>query len=351
MIDFDKPESKEVLLKLGFSESLIEKLVNKQRKGEKVSPYIQFVDLDGRKRVVRIPDSPEEIEERKKRAEERRIRNIRNKTGRNQYSNITLEERFWEKVNRKDFIDCWEWLGALCSDGYGSFLFNGKVEGAHRIAWILTYREIPKDKIIMHKCNNPKCCNPNHLKLGTHKENTKQKLDEGRDADVTGENNPNSKLNWIDINEIRRKHDNLRTKTRVLSIEYNVSEGEIIRIVNNEVWMDSNYKPLHRTGHEGENSSTAKLTWKEVNNIRERYFRYNIKMSQLAEEYNVSENTIHKIIHNKTWVDENYISKLIIEKRDSEIREKYSKGRIRMTDIGKEFNLDRHTVSYIVRNK
>lgn len=99
---------------------------------------------------------------------------------------FTPEQRFWIRVDKKGLDDCWEWTGP-CKAGsvkgksfYGHLHFRGKVIGAHRLAWILTHGPIPKGLEVCHKCDNPGCCNPNHLWLGTHLENIRDRDSKGR---------------------------------------------------------------------------------------------------------------------------------------------------------------------------
>lgn len=82
----------------------------------------------------------------------------------------TIEDRFWSKVKRGKEDDCWEWQGARFRQGYGAFT-NKTTKYAHRMAYILTYGSIPEGMFILHKCDNPPCCNPKHLWLGTQADN------------------------------------------------------------------------------------------------------------------------------------------------------------------------------------
>jgi hypothetical protein len=85
-------------------------------------------------------------------------------------------DKFWKRVDVKSKDECWEWQGPKNGWGYGlhlSFI-------ASRIAWVLVYGDIPYGMFVCHKCDNPLCCNPNHLFLGTHDDNMKDATIKGR---------------------------------------------------------------------------------------------------------------------------------------------------------------------------
>lgn len=86
--------------------------------------------------------------------------------------------RFWEKVQRSD--GCWLWTGSLMTRGYGQVFWNGRPDGAHRVAWMLTRGEIPDGLYVLHRCDNRPCVRPDHLFLGTHEINMKDAVTKGR---------------------------------------------------------------------------------------------------------------------------------------------------------------------------
>lgn len=87
-------------------------------------------------------------------------------------------ERFWSKVDKSG--DCWEWVGYLNEKGYGKFRLNNKLQRAHRISYALKYGAIPEGMLVCHRCDNPKCVNPEHLFIGTTTDNARDSISKGR---------------------------------------------------------------------------------------------------------------------------------------------------------------------------
>lgn len=96
---------------------------------------------------------------------------------------LPTEERikiFWTWVDRSADPDaCWEWQGERDKKGYGKFSCLGESK-AFRIAYRLIKGDIQPGMVIMHSCDNPPCCNPDHLSEGTHLDNMRDKIAKGR---------------------------------------------------------------------------------------------------------------------------------------------------------------------------
>ena len=90
--------------------------------------------------------------------------------------NIDRDLSFWSKVNKKDSWKCWPWIASTNKDGYGQFWIGSTFVGSHRYAWELTRKcKVPEGKSILHMCDNPVCCNPDHLYCGTQKDNIRDR--------------------------------------------------------------------------------------------------------------------------------------------------------------------------------
>lgn len=88
---------------------------------------------------------------------------------------------FWSKVLVGDKLDCWLWFGSKQKNGYGNMCIGNKqTHSAHRVSYIIHKGKIPDGFSVMHKCDNKLCVNPNHLSIGTHKDNSHDMLKKGR---------------------------------------------------------------------------------------------------------------------------------------------------------------------------
>lgn len=146
-------------------------------------------------------------------------------------SKKSLHQRFWSKVEIVD--GCWEWNAAICSGGYGVFR-DGKMEGAHRVAFRLTFGEIPDGMHVLHHCDNPPCCNPAHLFLGTIADNNADKAQKGRAPRTIGW----AKLSDDQVRCVRARLGEGANQS-VVAAEFGVSQSTVSRIANRRAWVDA----------------------------------------------------------------------------------------------------------------
>ena len=133
------------------------------------------------------------------------------------------KQRFWLKVKRSG--GCWEWQGAKVPQGYGRFRIRKQVHYAHRVAWTLRFGDIPKGLSIMHKCDNPPCCRPSHMMLGTYSDNKRDSVAKGRAATRN-----RARLTLEEIEIIKGLHANGTTRIELAKM-YGVGISTIRRAI------------------------------------------------------------------------------------------------------------------------
>ena len=175
-----------------------------------------------------------------------------------------VADRLWEKVDKSGGPDaCWPYLDFRDSNGYGSFKLDGAGKRAHRIAWAITSGPIPDGMFVCHSCDNPPCCNPTHLWLGTSAENTRDRHQKGRDAKGP-------------------THGTVTRPERNARGDRHGSRLHPERVVR------------------GERSHNAKLTDEIVRDIRHMHAS-GVRIIRLSERYDVSPGTIDFVVRRKTW--------------------------------------------------
>lgn len=129
---------------------------------------------------------------------------------------------------------CWNWLLGKDGWGYGQMTIKNKSIKAHRYFFEKANGEIPKGQNVCHSCDNPACVNPNHLFLGTQKENIADMFRKGR-AVLVGESHPVSKLTWAKVELIRKEYAAGVSQTE-LGHQYKVTQANISAVVKNKTW-------------------------------------------------------------------------------------------------------------------
>jgi hypothetical protein len=144
-----------------------------------------------------------------------------------------IAKDFWAKVDIKNDNDCWNWKLSKTEFGYGRVRVNYSEYRAHRLALSINNKEdVPHEMCVCHRCDNPSCCNPTHLFIGSKLDNTHDMIGKGRNKNPPihlGENHPRSKLTSLEVTEIR----NSRESSIILSKKYMASYSTIRRIKKN----------------------------------------------------------------------------------------------------------------------
>ncbi len=152
---------------------------------------------------------------------------------------------FWSRVNIGGEDDCWEWKVFTQSKKkmrYPTFRQNNKNMNSHRFSWIIHNGPIPEGMLVLHRCDNPPCVNPNHLFLGTHLDNARDKIEKGRGGDTanTGNrtNRRNCKFTEKEVKEIRDLYSTGEFLYKELAVMFGAGYSTIGHIITRKTWSD-----------------------------------------------------------------------------------------------------------------
>jgi hypothetical protein len=144
--------------------------------------------------------------------------------------------------------DCLEWQGRGINKtrddqlDYGLVSIKSHEQLAHRVVYELAVGPIPEGLCVLHKCDNPRCVNIEHLFIGTTLDNIKDMVAKGRQRGVSrpGETNPSAKLTWTQVDSIRSEYKRRVRGATLLALaqKYHVGETTIRRVVTGFCWRD-----------------------------------------------------------------------------------------------------------------
>jgi hypothetical protein len=138
----------------------------------------------------------------------------------------TPEERFWHYTKKGAEGECWEWIGNKDKDGYGQMRDGKRMVRPHRFSYEIHHGPIPNGLSVLHKCNNPTCVNPNHLYLGNHKQNMKDRKKAGNY--YKNEKHPMCKFSNETVLAVRKE----KGKRSDIAKKYGISLSQVSNIRN-----------------------------------------------------------------------------------------------------------------------
>lgn len=144
-----------------------------------------------------------------------------------------LRERFKSRVKTGAPDECWEWQGGRLPAGYGA-IWDNEIKnnrGAHRLAWEFAFGQIPAGLFVCHRCDNPPCCNPAHLFLGTKEDNDNDRVRKGRTSRA------GAKLSTAEVVGIRALAAD-GFAPRDLAMTFGVSPTTVYDIIKRKTWRD-----------------------------------------------------------------------------------------------------------------
>jgi hypothetical protein len=152
----------------------------------------------------------------------------------------------WSKVDKKGEDECWNWLGFKNEDGYGRVQINDWQYYAHRVIYNLVFPDVINIKapkltdekgFLLHTCDNPSCCNPKHLWVGTHKENMEDKVKKNRQKRFPSDTGPRCKLTMQQAKEARQLRKE-GISTRELALRFGLSLPSMKTLIRGDSYKE-----------------------------------------------------------------------------------------------------------------
>ena len=211
------------------------------------------------------------------------------------FRNMPTYERFLSNIGNME--NCWEWVSGCDKDKYGRF--TGEVDGvvhksAHRYSYHYHNGPIGAGLMVCHTCDNPRCVNPEHLFLGSAKDNMQDKIAKGRSRIPKGENSHYAKITDADAVLILRDP----RPYKQIALDYGLTVGGVSDIKNKNSWTHLGIEPV-KGNHRNHDKRGKSDTFTEADI---RYIRTSTDRSiDLAVKYGSNPQTICDIRKRRSW--------------------------------------------------
>lgn len=321
-------------------------------------------------------------------------------------SAIPLEERFWAKVDKRSVDECWRWRGTKTPDGYGQIRVGSTIDGSSRmarvsrVAWELTRGPIPSGLLVLHRCGNQSCANPDHLILETSADKARRYLNDGATRDIrerfwekVQKHGPYDCWIWsASANDhgygkfgTGSKRDGSNRWEHSHRVAWELTHGPIPErmfvchrcdnppCVNPAhlflgTAADNSRDMISKGRHRVKNGGTAssKLSAVEAIRVHQRYATGTVSQKDLGKEFGVSQSAVSSIVTGKLWTHlvrplpprknavprgEAQLHAKLTEETVREIRARFSTDSITKKALGREFGVSGVLVGLIVSRK
>jgi HNH endonuclease len=207
-------------------------------------------------------------------------------------------ERFWSRVDQSSETGCWEWRGTKRKDGYGVLMVGGALIRAHRLSWELANGPIPKGLSVLHRCDNPPCVRPDHLFVGTQRDNLADMTAKGRRVPYKGRPQRGALNAATHLTEdavaIIRGMVSAGYYHREIAAQFGIDRATISYIATGRTWQGiaaaEGIAPVSRVRY------TPRLSPADRDAIRARYTGQRGQKTTLAREYGVSVPAIRAVL-------------------------------------------------------
>lgn len=213
---------------------------------------------------------------------------------------------FWNGVERRGIDDCWLWKRGVTNGAgavYGRLTHQRAKYLAHRMAFFLTYGD-PEELVVMHRCDNGLCCNPEHFCIGTIADNNADKAEKGRTNPAFGEANGLAVLTERQAKEIFQRGYCNKERYSLIARDLGVSEDTVRSVCVGETWRHVTGMSLEASEVRtqiGQSNGYAKLTDDQVREIYRRRHEEGHMYKTIAEDFGISASSVGFIATGKTW--------------------------------------------------
>lgn len=264
-----------------------------------------------------------------------------------------------------DYSVCWSWEGCTDKDNYGIFRLNGKNIRAHRFSYYCTFGKFDLNLCVLHRCDNPNCCNPYHLFIGDENDNVQDKIMKNRSNSPSGTEHWDCRVSDHTVNEILWDLYSTNKTLHMVSTEYDVDVEYIKRILHNR----RNRKNIEVNDYQFSQIRKKHLKLKNESSIYDEIVKkilnghYNFK-SEIVKDYNISQVTLTMFLNGNftrngvesSFEDIQKAKSLLIDSRSKLTKDqiyniRYKESSNSFTELGQKYKVHHTIIRNIILRK